>query len=67
MTRIPREGFRKDLEDLKITSQADPQHRQPTIIKKTKPKNNYKKQQTLGQGENLISRVTTLLDSMPSF
>ena len=34
---------------------------------KTRNKYNYKKQQTLEKGKNLISRVTTLLDSNVQF
>lgn len=48
---------------------AEPQHRKPTTIKTTKPvnKNNSKTQQTPGNEEDLISRVTRFLDSNVQF
>lgn len=48
---------------------AEPQHREPTTIKTTKPvnKNNSKTQQTPGNEEDLISRVTRFLDSNVQF
>lgn len=61
---------RKDLRRCEVyaSSWTSPQ-RQPTTIKTTKTvnKNNNKTQHTLGEEENLVSRVTRLLDSIVQF
>ena len=65
---MPKDRIRKTWENLKFTPQADVWHRdifQNFLIKKKK--NNNKTHQTPEKGENLISSVTTLLDSNAQF
>lgn len=61
-------GLEKTKDDLRFTppTQANPWYRDS--LQQSKPKQNKnRKKQTLKKGENLIFRVTTLLDSYVQF
>lgn len=67
LPNMPRERgmLSEDLKDLNFMPQADSWHR--NSLQEHKNKINIKTQQVLGKENNLISRVTTLLNSNVQF